>query len=49
MKKVSKFLYELYPVLLWLLLLWTVMSNELMYSVLALLMIINETIERKDR
>ena len=49
MKKVLKFLYELYPVLLWLLLLWTVMSNELMYSVLALLMIINETIERKDR
>ena len=49
LKKVSKFLYELYPVLLWLLLLWTVVSNELMYSVLALLMIINETIERKDR
>lgn len=49
MKKVLKFLYELYPVLLWLLLLWTVVSNELMYSVLALLMIINETIERKDR
>lgn len=49
MKKVLKFLYELYPVLLWLLLLWTVVSNELMYSILALLMIINETIERKDR
>ena len=49
MKKVSKFLYELYPVLLWLFLLWTVASNELMYSILALLMIINETIDRKDR
>ena len=49
MKKVLKFLYELYPVLLWLFLLWTVDSNELMYSVLAFLMIINETIDRKDR
>lgn len=49
MKKVLKFLYELYPVLLWLFLLWTIVSNELMYSVLVLLMIINETIDRKDR
>lgn len=49
MKKVSKFLYEWYPTLLWLFLLWTVISNKLMYSILALLMIINETIDRKDR
>lgn len=49
MKKVLKRLYELYPTLLWLFLLWTVISNKLMYSILALLMIINETIDRKDR
>ena len=49
MKKVLKFLYELYPTLLWLFLLLTIVANELMYSILALLMIINETIDRKDR
>lgn len=49
MKKVLKKLYEWYPTLLWLFLLWTVISNKLMYSILALLMIINETIDRKDR
>lgn len=49
MKKVLKKLYEWYPTLLWLFLLWTIVSNELMYSVLVLLMIINETIDRKDR
>lgn len=49
MKKVLRKLYEWYPTLLWLFLLWTIVANELMYSILALLLIINETIERKDR
>ena len=49
MKKVLKRLYELYPTLLWLFLLLTIAENELMYSILALLLIINETIDRKDR
>ena len=49
MKKVLRKLYEWYPTLLWLFLLWTIGANELMYSILALLMIINETIDRKDR
>lgn len=49
MKKVLRKLYEWYPTLLWLFLLWTIVANELMYSILALLMIINETIDRKDR
>lgn len=49
MKKVLRKLYEWYPTLLWLFLLWTIVVNELMYSILALLMIINETIDRKDR
>lgn len=49
MKKVLKRLYELYPTLLWLFLLLTIVANELMYSILALLLIINETIDRKDR
>lgn len=49
MKKVLRKLYEWYPTLLWLFLLWTIVANELMYSILALLLIINETIDRKDR
>lgn len=49
MKKVLRKLYGWYPTLLWLFLLWTIVANELMYSILALLMIINETIDRKDR
>ena len=49
MKKVLRKLYEWEPTLLWLFLLWTIVANELMYSILALLMIINETIDRKDR
>lgn len=46
MKEIKNYLDDFFGILLWVILLYTLLKNELNYSYLIMLFIINENIER---